>query len=167
MRRDRQDLVCPLSLAKGAVHGQGTGQGTSLESSGATGLAVGQQESLGMETQGLWWLRLHTLGTVRAAGTQSQLQAFLGICPLPSPHQTAAAAGAVAARTHPEVSRACSIGQHNKQPGLLPTFSSNQEPAAQRPLWHLTRLVTPEAAPARFYLSSLQLPSCTHVQPTH
>lgn len=37
MRRDRQDLVCPLSLAKGAVHGQGTGQGTSLESSGATG----------------------------------------------------------------------------------------------------------------------------------
>lgn len=37
MRRNRQDLVCPLSLAKGAVHGQGTGQGTSLESSGATG----------------------------------------------------------------------------------------------------------------------------------
>lgn len=82
MRRHRQDLVCPLSLAKGAVHGQSTGQGTTLESSGTTGLAEGQQESLGMETRGL---RLHTLGNVRAAGAQSQLHSIPWHLPFAQP----------------------------------------------------------------------------------
>lgn len=56
-----------------------------------------QQGSLGMEAQGLWWLRLHTLERGRAAGAQSQLHSIPWH--VPNPHQTAAARGAVAAHT--------------------------------------------------------------------
>lgn len=77
--------LCPLSLPKDDAHGQGTGQGTPLVRSGTTGLAVGQQESLGMEAQGLWWLRLHTLECGNAADAQSQLHSIPWYLPLAQP----------------------------------------------------------------------------------
>lgn len=87
--------LCPLSLPKDAAHGQGTGQGTPLVWSGTTGLAVGQQEQgRGCGGSGSTHLRVEELQVPKVSST-----AFLGIYPLPSPHETAAAAGAVAGHT--------------------------------------------------------------------
>lgn len=71
--------------------------------------------------------------------------------------------------THPELSQTCLFHGAAQQtawaPASLELSGPNQEPTAQRALQHQARVVTPEAVPVRFYLSSLQLPCCTHVQP--
>lgn len=121
-----------------------------------------------MGAQGLWWPRLHTPESGRATGAKAAPQHSLAFALCPAHIQQQQQQGQWL-HTHPELSQTCLFHGAAQQtawaPASLELSGPNQEPTAQRALQHLGRVVTPEAVPVRFYLSSLQVPCCTHVQP--
>lgn len=156
--------LCPLSLPKDAAHGQGTGQSTS--DLVQQGLLWGSRRAWewrhgGCGGSGSTHLRVAELQVPKISSTAS-------LCPA---HIKQPQREGQWLHTPPELSQACLFRGAAQQtawaPASLELSAPNQEPTAQRALQHLARGVTPEAVPERFYLSSLQLPRCTHVQPTH